>query len=192
MEGTSRENSLGSPSILQLGVAQERSHAHFSSFGACTDLSRHNSFSKKANCCYIRQRSTKCLMPVPMTTPSSRWSATRPSPRAWRSCNSSSAANPSAQPSFTITNDGSSRYAILKHGCVVPTLATARPGSLRGHDIRANAALTAGCATHIEWWASQTQAPSTSNSPSRSPAPGAGKQHTAISLTAPCVQGIAS
>lgn len=59
---------------------------------------------------------------------------------------------PSAAATVTIENDGSTRNPILKGGCVIPRLATLRPGSVRIVDVAASSGLRAGYATDIEWW----------------------------------------
>jgi hypothetical protein len=53
----------------------------------------------------------------------------------------------------TIQNDGSERYPILKQGCPVPRLATIRPGSIQISGVAVSGLnLSAGYATHVEWW----------------------------------------
>jgi hypothetical protein len=53
----------------------------------------------------------------------------------------------------TIQNDGSERYPILKQGCPVPRLAAIRPGSIQINGVAVSGLnLSAGYATHVEWW----------------------------------------
>ena len=67
---------------------------------------------------------------------------------------------PTASAVITITNDGSSRYAILKQGCVIARLATIRPGSLQINGIATSGLnLSAGYATHVEWWGESDTGP---------------------------------
>jgi len=67
---------------------------------------------------------------------------------------------PTASAVITITNDGSSRYAILKAGCVIARLATIRPGSLQINGVATSGLnLSAGYATHVEWWGESDTGP---------------------------------
>jgi len=67
---------------------------------------------------------------------------------------------PTASAVITITNDGASRYAILKQGCVIARLATIRPGSLQINGVATSGLnLSAGYATHVEWWGESDTGP---------------------------------
>jgi len=67
---------------------------------------------------------------------------------------------PVASAVITITNDGASRYAILKQGCVIARLATIRPGSLQINGVATSGLnLSAGYATHVEWWGESDTGP---------------------------------
>jgi len=67
---------------------------------------------------------------------------------------------PVASATITIQNDGSSRYAILKQGCVIPRLATIKPGSLQINGVSTSSkTLQAGYATHVEWWGESDTGP---------------------------------
>lgn len=60
--------------------------------------------------------------------------------------------NPLASSTITITNDGTTRFPILKSGAQVPHLSQIRPGSVRVVDVPAAGGLKQGYATRVEWW----------------------------------------
>jgi hypothetical protein len=67
--------------------------------------------------------------------------------------------NPFASSTVTITNDGNSRFPILKAGAQVPHLSMIRPGSVRLVDVPGASGLRAGYATRVEWWGATLDEP---------------------------------
>ena len=59
---------------------------------------------------------------------------------------------PNASSLVTITNDGTTRWPILKGGAQVPHLSMIRPGSVRLVDVPSAGGLRQGYATRVEWW----------------------------------------
>lgn len=66
---------------------------------------------------------------------------------------------PSASSTVTITNDGTTRWPILKNGAQVPHLSMIRPGSVRVVDVPAAGGLRQGYATRVEWWGQTLEEP---------------------------------
>jgi hypothetical protein len=67
--------------------------------------------------------------------------------------------NPFASSTVTITNDGNSRFPILKAGTQVPHLSQIRPGSVRLVDVPGSSGLRQGYATRVEWWGATLDEP---------------------------------
>jgi len=59
---------------------------------------------------------------------------------------------PSASSLVSITNDGTTRWPILKNGAQIPHLSQVRPGSVRLVDVPSAGGLRQGYATRVEWW----------------------------------------
>ncbi len=60
--------------------------------------------------------------------------------------------NPFASSLVTISNDGTTRWPILKNGAQIPHLSQIRPGSVRIVDVPSAGGLRQGYATQVEWW----------------------------------------
>jgi hypothetical protein len=67
--------------------------------------------------------------------------------------------NPFASSTVSITNDGNSRFPILKAGTAVPHLSQIKPGSVRLVDVPGSSGLRAGYATRVEWWGATLDEP---------------------------------
>lgn len=66
---------------------------------------------------------------------------------------------PFAAARVTLTNDGNSKWPILKAGTQLPHLSMVRPGSVRLADVPGASGLRQGYATRVEWWGATLDEP---------------------------------